>query len=412
MTDAAAQGQQGSGPQKAGIPQGITIVLAGFLPILAIVTLTAAVPSIIGRFGSEVDNVGLLVPVIVSAPGLSIAIFAPFMGVFIDKIGRRPMMMWATLLYGFAGISPFFLDNIYHIIGSRLVLGVAEAAILTIMNTLIADYWDESGRRRWLMAQGVFGPALSSLVIAASGFLTEIRWNGVFLVYAIAFPLFISMIAFLFEPPKQMAVHNEREAKDVGLNYAMAAGVFVTTLALSSLYYVWIIQGGRAFNEIGVKDPSTLGLLFSVVSLCVPAGSIFFGFITSKFVPPLQLLITFAIMGTGLAIIGAAQTPQLMVGGLIVQQFAAGMAVPTLILWAQGLFPYTVRGRAMGIWSSAFFLGQFSSPFFVNTAQGFVGTVKNVFITAGVIGVAIAGAIFVVYLLRSKGARLLKEPGA
>lgn len=398
--------------QKAGIPQGATIVLAGFLPILAIVTLTAAVPSIIGRFGDEIDNVGLLVPVIVSAPGLSIAIFAPVMGVLVDKAGRRPMMMWATLLYGAAGISPFFLESIYHIIGSRLALGVAEAAILTVMNTLIADYWDDSGRRRWLMAQGIFGPALSSFFIAASGFLTEFRWNGVFLVYAIAFPLFIAMMAYLFEPTRQTAIHNEKESKDEGLNYPLAAAVFITTLALSSLYYVWIIQGGRAFNEVGVKDPSNLGLLFSIVSLCVPAGSIFFGFLSSKFVPPLQLLITFALMGTGLAIIGAAQTPQLMVGGLMIQQFAAGMAVPTLILWAQGLFPYKVRGRAMGIWSSAFFLGQFSSPFFVNSAQGFVGSVKGAFVTAGIIGVVIAAAIFVVYLVRSKTPQLLKEPAA
>lgn len=393
--------------RKAGIPQGATIVLAGFLPILAIVTLTVAVPSIIGHF-EHVENARLLGPVLVSAPGLTIAIFAPLMGYFVDRFGRRPMMVWATLLYGASGVAPFFLNDLYQIIGSRLVLGVAEAAILTIINTLIADYWDEKGRRTWLTAQGVIGPVLAAIVIAASGYLTEFRWNGVFLVYAIAFPLFVAMLAFLFEPTRQMAVHSEKEAGDK-LNLPLAATVFLVTLALSSLYYVWIIQGGRAFNEVGVSDPSDLGLLFSAVSLGVPVGAIFFGLLSSRLMPPLQLLITFSLLGVGLAIIGAAQSPQLMVGGLIIQQFAAGMSVPTLLLWVQGLFPYAVRGRAVGLWSSAFFLGQFSSPFMVDFARGVAGSVKGAFFAAGVAGVAIAAGIFVFYIVHSKQPKLFKE---
>ena len=401
-----------SGGRQAGIVQGVTIVLTGFLPILAIVSLTVAVPSIMGHF-DDIENVGLLAPVLVSAPGLTIAIFAPIMGLFVDRLGRRPLLIFGALLYGFAGIAPFFLDNIYHIIISRLILGVAEAAILTIMNTLIADYWDETGRRRWLMFQGIAGPALAAAVIAASGFLTEFRWNGTFLVYSVAFLLFIAIYLFLFEPSRQQAVHNKTEAQDDKPRYHLMAVVFIVTLLLSSLYYVWIIQGGRAFGEVGVSDPSNLGMLFSIVSFCVPAGAVIFGFLSSRLVAPLQLLISFSMLGAGLFMIGLFDNPYLMVAGLMVQQTAAGMSVPTLILWAQSLFPYKVRGRAMGVWSSAFFLGQFGSPFLVNEAVGILGSVKGAFVAAGVAGCIIAAAIAVIHLLiKAEDRRLIAKAGS
>lgn len=394
--------------RQAGIPQGVTIVLAGFLPILAIVTLTVAVPSIIEHF-KDVENARLLGPVLVSAPGLTIAIFAPIMGLLVDKIGRRPLMVWATLFYGVSGVIPFFLDDIYHIIASRLALGVAEAAILTIMNTLIADYWDESGRRRWLTAQGVAGPILAAAVIASSGYLTAYRWNGVFLVYAIAFPLFAAMLAFLFEPSRQSAVHNANEAKDGKLQWSVAGSMFVVTLVLSGLYYVWIIQGGRAFQEVGVSNPANLGILFSAVSFGVPVGALLFGFFTSRLAAPLQLLIVFLLMGGALTVIGAAAEPEAMVAGLFVQQISAGMSVPTLLFWVQSLFPYAVRGRAMGLWSAAFFLGQFLSPFLVDAFQDLTGSVKGAFVGMGLSGVAIAVSAFAFYALRAGKPKLWKE---
>lgn len=51
------------------------------------------------------------------------------------------------MLYGIVGTAPFFLDSLNALIACRLLLGVAEAAILTIVNTLIADYWDDRGRK-------------------------------------------------------------------------------------------------------------------------------------------------------------------------------------------------------------------------------------------------------------------------
>ena len=128
------------GPErKAGVPQGLIVILTAFLPILAIVSMFPAVGAMIGHFAPSDPTAATKVPSMVTAPGLSVAIIALFAGVFVDKVGRRKLLLVATFFYGIVGAIPFFLDNLDHIYASRLLLGVCEAVILTTVNTLIAD---------------------------------------------------------------------------------------------------------------------------------------------------------------------------------------------------------------------------------------------------------------------------------
>ncbi|MBJ7418466.1 MAG: hypothetical protein JHC88_23945, partial [Niveispirillum sp.] len=67
MADQAIAAPASGDVRKAGIAQAIILVISGFLPILAIVSLTPAVPTILDHF-KDVANASLLVPVLVSAP--------------------------------------------------------------------------------------------------------------------------------------------------------------------------------------------------------------------------------------------------------------------------------------------------------------------------------------------------------
>lgn len=396
MADQAIAAPIGGEVRKAGLAQGIILVISGFLPILAIVSLTPAVPTILDHF-RDVANASLLVPVLVSAPGLAIALLAPFAGMLVDRFGRRPLLVWATFFYGIAGSLPYFLDSLYAVIASRLLLGVTEAAILTIVNTLIADYYDAAGRRRVLMAQGLAGPAMASGVIALSGVLTGISWNGVFLIYLIALPIFVGMHFMIFEPGKTASGAPSARPADDGpappFPTRAVALYGIVTLFASTLYYVFIIQGGLAFREVGVDSPARVGSLIALASLGVPVGALIFGWI-GKRAMSLQIFCFFAFLGVGLAGIGLAPDYQSMMVVLVIQQMGAGMTVPILIAWAQGKLPYAHRGRGMGIWASCFFLGQFTSPFFVAGAKSVTGgTVQAAFLTMGIaalIGAAIA----------------------
>ena len=183
-------------------PQGIIVVIAAFLPIIAITAMGPAVPALIEYFAAN-PEARRLVPAMIGAPGLAMAIFAPFAGLMVDKFGRRRLLLASTLFYGVAGAAPFWLDNLDHIYYSRLALGVAEAGILTTVNTLIGDYWNDKGRKNWLFLQGILGPLISAIFSLIVGYAAEVQWNGVFLVYLVAFPIWAAMMIWLFEPKKE-----------------------------------------------------------------------------------------------------------------------------------------------------------------------------------------------------------------
>ncbi|MBN9143341.1 MAG: MFS transporter [Novosphingobium sp.] len=394
---------QSIAPRKAGPAQGITLVTVAFLPIVAIVSMFPAVPAIIEHFAARDPAAIAKVPAMVSAPGLTIALLALIAGLLVDRFGRRRLLLVSTALYGFVGVAPFFLDSIDQIYVSRLALGVAEAAILTTLNTLVGDYWDEKDRRFWLTIQGLAGPFLGSAVIFLSGYLTAVQWNGIFLVYAVGFPAFLASAAFLYEPASD-ATARKMLGMDEGAepfpwrNVLTYAGV---TLLGSALYYVFIINGGIVWQEIGVKDPAAIGRMTSIPSLFVMVGAGVFWF-TGKMGPRWQLFSLFALLGAGLVTIGLIHDWRGMVVGMAIQQTGAGMAVPCLVAWAQSHLPFAHRGRGMGIWTACFFFGQFSSPLLVSLLREHFGHMQGAFVAAGVFGLVCAILVLIVVSGREK----------
>lgn len=384
MTNSTAR-TGASAPRAAGIAQGLVIVLAGFLPVLAIVSLAPAVPSIIGAF-SGTQNATTLVPLAVTAPGLMIALFSPLMGWWVDRNGRRTLLILATLIYGVVGLIPFFVDSLEALIASRLALGICEAAILTATNTLIGDYFTHDQRRKWLTIQGLIGPILGTSVVFLSGFMAAQSWQLPFAIYAVAFPISLAMLAFLYESAMQTESADQPEATAFPwLQISVCAGF---TLFAASLYYVYIVQVGRAFGEIGVTSAGQVGIQISIASIGVVLGAALFQWVSKRFTSDLQLLIFLSLVGAGLIGIGLSDDLITMTAFAFVQQLGAGILIPALVLWTVSHLPTEHRGRGMGIWSACFFLGQFISPLLFTGAQFLSGSVREAFVILGFVSIA------------------------
>jgi MFS family permease len=394
--------------RRPGAAQGITVIAAGFLPILAIVSLFPAVPAIIDHFSAD-PSASWKVPAMVSAPGAAIALLAPFAGLIVDRFGRRTLLLWSTFFYGLIGVIPFFLRDLNAIYASRLVLGVTEAAILTTLNTLIGDYWDDRDRRKWLALQGSAGPFLASGMILGAGFLTAMRWNGVFLIYLVALPIYAAMLAFMYEPKSDAALRQrlgmDAPPATTQFPWKTVAVIAAVTLFSSVLYYVFIVNGGLAFREVGIQSSEELGKITAIPSLFIIAGAGVF-WLTGRFRPQVQLAAFLGLLAIGLATIGLAPDWKVMVAGLAIQQTGAGMAIPTLIAWAQTKLPFEHRGRGMGVWTASFFLGQFVSPLIVSLARNGLGSMQGAFLAAGLM--AGAGAV-VGILLALRRPRVVAE---
>ena len=381
-------------------PQGITVVIAAFLPIIAIVAMGPAVPGMIEHFAND-PEARAKVPAMIGAPGLAMALLAPFAGALVDKFGRRPILLVSTLFYAVFGAAPLLLDNLDHIYTSRLLLGVSEAGILTAVNTLIGDYWDDKGRKNWLFLQGLFGPFIAAIFSLIVGYASKMQWNGVFFVYLVAFPIFATMLVWLFEPQRQAVAAAPAAPPTTPFPWGSLAMIAATTFLASMLYYVFIINGALVFKEVGVTRPEQYGALIFVPSLFILAGAGLFRLLAMR-PGVLQLGVALLLMGGGLAGMGLSTTIPVMIAALVVQQTAAGMTVPTLIAWTQSKIGFEHRGRAMGIWTGAFFLGQSQSPRLVHAVEGPAGSMQGVFLWAGVVGLCAAAVALVMTLKERK----------
>lgn len=385
-------------PRQAGWQQGWILVLAGFLPIMAIIALAPALPTLLAHF-KDVANPQLMVPLLLTAPSACIALLAPVAGIVTDRFGRRPLMLASMVLYGAGGLVPFFFDSFWAVVGGRVLIGIAEAGILTVANTLLADYYeDDETRHRWLAIQGLAGSVMGSGLLALSGFLASLGWQWPFLVYAVAAPVFVASYVYLYEPERR-APRAAQVAAAPGDRFplARAAMLGVVTLAIAVVYFVQPINFSLVLKDLGVEDPKAIGLISAVPSLGVPVGSILYKLISRRG-PTLQIGLALTLYCVGLGGIGLADSYQQALGFAFLQQMGSGIVVPGLIAWAQTQFSFEHRGRGMGVWTSTFFIGQFISPAVVAGVRGAVHGLQPAFVVFSI--VAFLGACLAVLQAR------------
>ena len=113
-----------------------TLLLVSSLTIMSIITISAALPQMTKVF-SDVEHAEFLVKLALTIPALMIAVISPVTGRLIDRYGRLRILWFSLGLYAVSGASGFFLNNLYHIIISRIVLGMAVGMSMTIVITLI-----------------------------------------------------------------------------------------------------------------------------------------------------------------------------------------------------------------------------------------------------------------------------------
>ena len=381
----------------AGRSQAVTLIALGTLPTMAIASLVPGLPALFAHFRST-PNKELLVPMILTVPSLCVALFSAPIGVAADRWGRRPVLLIALAAFSLCGVLPMLFDDISSIIASRVVVGVAEAAVLTVGNALMGDYFDGELRRYWLGIQMSIGPFVATSYILIGGALASWSWRGPFLIYLIGLSVLGAALVFLHGPVSRGNPVIDSMAKS-RFPWAATAQVGAMTLLVSVIFFLQAVQHGRIFSDLGVVTPAHIGWIVSVAS----AGTVVGGYVFKQLPPrPVAMLLAISFACYGVSYVGIGLSPNYWVGLAFdgVGQFAGGFVLPTLIAWALTKYDYEHRGRGMGFWGGCFFLGQFlSPPVMTLIAHGELSFLASV----AVLGVlCLALAVIAAFVARSK----------
>ncbi len=343
---------------NANARQGIVILAASVMPIMAIVSLVPVLPLLQREFGT-IGGTEFLVPMALTVPALCVALFSPIAGWISDRVGRKNLLVGSLMLYALFGTIPLFLDNLFEIIAARIALGIVEAIIMTVATTLIGDYFEDDAREKWIALQVAVGGIAATVLIALGGILGDAFGSrGPFLLYGLAVPVAIAAAFLLFEPLK-------KAKSDKGANahfpYAKVVPLVLITLAVGIIFYTVNVKLGPILELSGTISPGTIGIIGALCNLAIGTGSFIFHRLKHQTGPRLLSLglVAAAIGYGGLAL---STSFALISCFAVVASLGAGLMLSNMASWTMAQLPPEVRGRGMGLWTGAFFLAQFLAP--------------------------------------------------
>lgn len=376
--------------RAASTAQALPLLFASCMSVLGAVLLTPVIPQLLAAFPGNPPELVLL---IVSAPALMIAVFAPFAGQIADRVGRKNLLVVTMFLYAIVGTAPLWLPaELPLILVSRLLVGVCEAAIMTCCTTLIGDYFSGDRRNRYFGLQSVFTTISATIFILVGGVLGGAGgWRTPFAVYAISVVIAIWIIVAIWEPRKtEAAIAAAAAQAKAPIPWGILALPLVVTLFGGFAFFVVLAEPPVIYATLGLTDAAAIGPISAAASIATAITAFLFARV-ARLGAKVLLPIAFGAMAVGYVIVwvaaGAGALPG-VIAGVLVASAGTGLLLPTLVAWAVGRIPFLSRGRSTGVWTASFFLGQFVTPLVIGAIQGALSI--PVAVAVGVVGVVCA----------------------
>lgn len=380
--------------RRAGTAQGIVMLFAAILPVMGVVLISPIAPALQAAFAHEPGG-KYLAAAALTAPALAIAFFSPIVGALVDRIGSRRVLMAAMILYAPVGMAPIWIDNIYVILVARLLLGVAEAAIMTAMFTMVAAYFEGQERIKWVSYKASAAGLGATVFYLMGGFLGEISWRAPFAAYGASLIIALAAYKYLYEPGRPTASDGSGSEPEAAKHpLPIVLGLCLLTCIGAIFFYIVPIQFALLLLDGGVQSPASLGMLIAIAGLGYPLGAVAFRFF-GKVPVPVAMAIAGAATAFGLFLATSSTSVAVMVAGAFVHQVGSGAFVPIFQLALLRILPPGHRGLGGGGWATAFFTGQFLCPLLVTAAIDLSGALRSglMLLTAGIAIFTIASVI-------------------
>ncbi|WP_395946820.1 MFS transporter [Caedibacter taeniospiralis] len=338
-----------------------------------------------------IDATPALIGIALGVYGLTQALLQIVLGVLSDKYGRKPVIVFGLVIFIIGSIIAAMSHTIYGIIIGRALQGAG--AIGSTLTALIADTTKEENRMKAMSVIGMtIGLSFIGAMVLSPILNALVGLSGIFWLTAVLGFIGIVILVYGVPTPTKVIFHRgsettPRQIKSVlckpellRLNY----GIFSLHAMLTALF---ILVPLILINYIGIKSAEQwmvyLPILFISFLLMVP-------FIilaeTKNLMKP--IFVGAIVVVTAMQFLLFEFDQHIIVMSILLIFYFASFtfleaALPSLI---SKISPISSKGTAMGVYSSAQFLG----IFFGGALGGMIlhqFGVKGVFVFNGVLGV-------------------------
>lgn len=331
------------------------------------------------------------------------AVFSPIWGQAADRYGRKPMLLRASLGMAIVIFSMGFAQNVYQLIGLRLLQGVITG-YSTACTTLIATQTDME-HAGWALgtlstatiAGSLFGPVIGGYIGENFGLQNVFFITGTLLLIAFITTVLFVRESFIRQDKKVLSAKKIwNTVPDKDLTIIMFVTSFVLALALYSvepIITVYVSQLSSNSSHVAL----VAGMAFSISGLANILAAPRLGKISDRIGPQ-------KVMLAALVVAGVIFIPQAFVENpwqLMALRFLLGLAMaglnPSVNTLVKRITPDYLTGRVFGFNISAQYLGVFGGSILGGQVAAYWGIRYVFFITSALLLINATWVYFKVY---------------
>ena len=368
-----------------------TLVAATLLMSAALISLADAVviplQGAIKQTFAKTPGIDLLSNYVLVFNALFIAIGATFVGLLLERFSKRAVFLVSLSLYGISGTAGFYLNDIYLLIASRAFMGLSTAGIMTTFYTLIADYYPEEKRGRFLgLANGVslWGSVVFLYVVAP---LAAKSWHHPFALYGIGFLVLITAMISIFDMPKE-APATEATTENISTpSYPKGLVILIYSIVFVSITLV-SLTFTKLQDIVFVRFSNNLFYLINAIAIFLASGATSSMFVYTRIKQYLHFQLVYVVIFIAIAIgfflMGKTNSYPVFLIGCSIAGLGYGFVAPNTSLWLMHITPPALVGRFMGFFTTLFFLAIFVSPNITAVVLSYTN-ISNTFLIYGVV---------------------------
>lgn len=317
------------------------------------------------------DNAILLV----TLPALGAIIFAPIAGKLIDRYGAYKSVIAGLFLYGFLGVSVYWLYGPMLVFTNRVLLGGVTALVMAGSTVLISQWYFAKARLDMIAKQGMAIELGGVIFLSLGGLFASWHWALPLSLYLVSWIFLVMLLLFIPKRhPNELQTNAPKQAildnKTLSLNSIYAIAVLSMIAFFTSIILLPISMHEKNYNE------EQVGFLLAFISLIAVVTANFMPKLTRIFREKKVLVLAFIAYSASFFCF-LQQGAALLVIGAVFSGIGFGLSVPLLNHMTVELSDIKVRGRNLSFFTMAIFSGQFLTSF----VEYIPGGITNVFIS-------------------------------